>query len=220
MFGTPRLRSAAIHSVVERSRNNLNKRTAMKGFMYILKCADNTYYTGSTIDLQRRLEQHQMGEGANFTRKRRPVELVYFEEYPRIDEAFYREKQVQGWSKKKKEALINGDVAVLHKHAVCRNITHCSTSCLDSARRPVSSTPLGGRFPRLRSAVVHAVVERSRNNRVIPGCFDFAQQPGCMLNNRDACSTTGMHAQQPGKQPGYGINNLSNCLLIYPITCW
>jgi putative endonuclease len=117
----------------------------MKGFMYILKCADNTYYTGSTIDLQRRLEQHQRGEGANFTRKRRPVELVYFEEYSRIDEAFYREKQVQGWSKKKKEALINGDVLALHKHAICRNITHHSTArlgstrrpgCLDSARRP------------------------------------------------------------------------------------
>ena len=78
----------------------------MKGFMYILLCADGSYYTGSTTDLERRLEQHQNGEGANHTKKRLPVSLLYYEEYSRIDEAFYREKQVQGWSRKKKEALI------------------------------------------------------------------------------------------------------------------
>ena len=76
--------------------------------MYILECADGSYYTGSTIDIELRLEQHQNGEGANHTKKRLPVHLVYFEEYDRIDHAFYREKQIQGWSRKKKEALING----------------------------------------------------------------------------------------------------------------
>lgn len=81
----------------------------MKGYTYILKCSNNKYYTGSTIDLKRRLAQHQAGEGANFTRKNLPVELVYFEEFPRIDQAFYREKQIQGWSRAKKEALINGE---------------------------------------------------------------------------------------------------------------
>jgi putative endonuclease len=81
----------------------------MKGYMYILKCVDGSYYTGSTIDLERRFLQHQNGEGANYTKKRLPVELVYFEEYNRIDDAFYREKQVQGWSRKKKEALIQGN---------------------------------------------------------------------------------------------------------------
>ena len=80
----------------------------MKGYMYILLCADGTYYTGSTIDLEKRLEQHQKGEGANHTKKRLPVILVYYEEYTRIDQAFRREKQVQGWSRKKKEALIEG----------------------------------------------------------------------------------------------------------------
>ncbi len=74
--------------------------------MYILKCSDGSYYTGSTTDLERRINQHQNGEGANYTKKRLPVELVYYEEYSRIDEAFYREKQVQGWSRRKKEALI------------------------------------------------------------------------------------------------------------------
>ena len=78
----------------------------MLGFMYILECADGTYYTGSTVDLKRRLWQHENGEGANYTRKRLPVKLVYYEVYHRIDSAFYREKQVQGWSRKKKRALI------------------------------------------------------------------------------------------------------------------
>ena len=81
--------------------------------MYILLCSDGSYYTGSTIDLERRLEQHQNGEGANHTKKRLPVTLVYYEEYPRIDIAFYREKQVQGWNRKKKEALIEGKIDLL-----------------------------------------------------------------------------------------------------------
>ena len=55
--------------------------------MYILLCADGSYYTGSTIDLERRLEQHQNGEGANHTKKYLPVSLLYYEEYLRIDTA-------------------------------------------------------------------------------------------------------------------------------------
>lgn len=66
----------------------------MKGWMYILLCANGQYYTGSTNDLERRLAQHQMGEGANFTRKHLPVKLVYFEEFQLVSDAFYREKQV------------------------------------------------------------------------------------------------------------------------------
>jgi putative endonuclease len=79
----------------------------MKGFMYILECADGSYYTGSTKNLELRIRQHQNGEGANHTKKRLPVKLVYYEEFQRIDEAFFREKQVQGWSRIKKEALIS-----------------------------------------------------------------------------------------------------------------
>jgi len=83
------------------------------GFMYILKCSDNTYYTGSTKDIVRRLWEHNNSLGANYTKKRLPVKLVYSEEYSRIDEAFYREKQIQGWSRQKKEALINGENKLL-----------------------------------------------------------------------------------------------------------
>ena len=81
----------------------------MKGYMYILLCGDGSYYTGSTNNLELRLSQHQSGEGSNHTRKHQPVKLIYFEEFSRIDEAFYREKQIQGWSRRKKEALINMD---------------------------------------------------------------------------------------------------------------
>jgi putative endonuclease len=70
------------------------------------------------------LEQHQAGEGANFTRKHLPAKLVYFEEYDRINIAFLREKQVQGWSRKKKEALINSSTIKLHDLAECKNLTH------------------------------------------------------------------------------------------------
>lgn len=95
----------------------------MKGYMYILRCSNGKYYTGSAIDLDLRLKQHQAGEGANYTKRHLPVELAYFEEFQRIDEAFYREKQVQGWSRKKKEALIEGTVEKLHDLAACKNET-------------------------------------------------------------------------------------------------
>jgi len=89
----------------------------IKGYLYILQCCDGTYYTGSTKSLEKRLDQHQSGLGANYTKKKLPVKLIYFEVYSRIDEAFYREKQIQGWSRKKKEALMNGESYLLSKLA-------------------------------------------------------------------------------------------------------
>lgn len=74
-----------------------------KGYIYILECNDGSYYTGSTVDLELRIQQHQNGLGANHTKKRLPVKLVYFEEFQRIDEAFYREnKYKNGVGKRKK----------------------------------------------------------------------------------------------------------------------
>ncbi len=90
----------------------------MKGYMYILLCSNGSYYTGSTNNLELRLKQHQNGEGANHTKKYLPVTLVYYEEYQRVEDAFYREKQIQGWNRKKKEALINGDHNLLPELAI------------------------------------------------------------------------------------------------------
>ena len=77
-------------------------------YMYILECGDGSYYTGSTKDLECRLWQHEQGLGARHTAKRLPVKLVYCEYYDRVEDAFYREKQVQGWGRRKKQALIEG----------------------------------------------------------------------------------------------------------------
>ncbi len=89
--------------------------------MYILRCGDGSLYTGSTRNIEQRFMQHQLGEGAEYTKRGLPVELVFLEECERIDEAFYREKQIQGWSRKKKEALIKGDFNQIHKLSECCN---------------------------------------------------------------------------------------------------
>jgi putative endonuclease len=82
-------------------------------WMYILKCSDGSFYVGSTKSLQTRIFQHQQGKGAIFTSNRLPVELVYFEEYRNVAEAFAREKQVQNWSHAKREALIQNSFVEL-----------------------------------------------------------------------------------------------------------
>jgi len=84
-------------------------------YMYILQCSDGSFYTGSTKNLKARIEQHRLGEGADYTKLHAPVKLVYYEIFERIDKAFEREKQVQKWSRAKKFALIQGDIELLKK---------------------------------------------------------------------------------------------------------
>ena len=76
-------------------------------YAYILECADGTFYVGSTRNLERRLFEHNEGLGAAYTRRRRPVRLVWAGEFERIDEAFAMEKRIQGWSRAKRQALID-----------------------------------------------------------------------------------------------------------------
>ena len=78
----------------------------MKGYVYILECADGSFYTGATNDLEHRLEQHQNGKGAKYIKGRMPVKLVYCEEFENVKDAFYREKQIKRLSRKEKEELI------------------------------------------------------------------------------------------------------------------
>jgi putative endonuclease len=82
-------------------------------WMYILQCSDESYYAGSTRNLDLRFSQHQQGKGSKYTSTRLPVQLVYYEEYDRVSDAYAREKQVQGWSRRKREALINGTPELL-----------------------------------------------------------------------------------------------------------
>ncbi len=93
-------------------------------YMYILECADGTFYTGSTIHLEQRIWEHQNFMGANYTKKKYPVRLVYYEEYDRVEIAFQREKQIQGWSHAKKKALIEQNFRKIHELAECRNDTN------------------------------------------------------------------------------------------------
>ena len=158
--------------------------------LYILLCSDGSYYTGSTWNLERRMQEHRQGTprlrsatgsrppsqissvggaeapgsrslseaeangsrspsgsgspsgvegfpGALYTSARLPVELVYCEECDRIEDAFRRGKQIQGWSRKKKEALMMSDTNALHRLAEGRNETHFRG--FDSAQPPASS---------------------------------------------------------------------------------
>ncbi len=83
-------------------------------YVYILQCSDGSYYVGSTTDLERRLFEHQNGLIKGYTEARRPVELVWTAEFPTEHDAFLRERQVKGWSRAKKEALIRGEWEGIH----------------------------------------------------------------------------------------------------------
>lgn len=82
-------------------------------WVYILECKDGSFYTGSTPDIERRVAQHQRGEYCQYTSLRRPVRLVYCYEVSTLEDAFYLERQIKGWRREKKKALIQGDYSAL-----------------------------------------------------------------------------------------------------------
>jgi predicted GIY-YIG superfamily endonuclease len=92
-------------------------------FVYILECADDSYYVGSTRNLDGRLWQHQQGLGGAYTSKRLPVRLVYACEFPTVAEAWGVERKLHGWSRAKREAVIRGDFAALPNLARNRQAT-------------------------------------------------------------------------------------------------
>ncbi len=93
-------------------------------FVYILRCSDDSLYTGVTNSLERRLEEHQSGLNKScYTFDKRPVELVYYCEFEDIYYAINAEKQIKGWTRKKKEALISGDFELIHELTKCKNET-------------------------------------------------------------------------------------------------
>ena len=102
----------------------------MTAFVYILRCRDGRYYVGSTRDnLDKRVNEHNSGTYGGFTKSRRPVELVFSQNFDRIIDAIAAERQLKGWSRAKKEALISGDYERLP--LLARNRTqypHPSTS--------------------------------------------------------------------------------------------
>jgi len=81
----------------------------MQFWVYLLQCADGSYYAGHTDNLEGRLWQHQQGFGCEWTRRRRPMVLVWSAEAPTREEALAFERRIKGWTRAKKEALISGD---------------------------------------------------------------------------------------------------------------
>ena len=112
--------------------------------MYILECADGSFYTGSTKYLRNRIEQHKNGDGAEYTKLHLPVKLVYYETFDRIDKAFYREKQIKRWSRAKKIALIKNDIELLKK--LSKNKTQYPEFSVPNDPEPKAPEPVEGCF--------------------------------------------------------------------------
>ena len=94
-------------------------------YVYILKCSDGLNYTGITNNISRRFEEHQTGLNKNcFTFKRRPLKLIFKQEFNAINQAIYFEKKIKNWSGKKKIALADGDFDMIQILAECRNTSH------------------------------------------------------------------------------------------------
>jgi predicted GIY-YIG superfamily endonuclease len=94
-------------------------------WVYILRCAENSYYTGHTDNLEKRIAEHQAGRIEGYTSARLPVVLVFSQEFPCRDEAKACERQIKGWSHGKKETLMRGDWAEVSRLA--RSKKHPST---------------------------------------------------------------------------------------------
>ena len=92
----------------------------MPFYVYRLLCSDRSYYTGQTDDMESRLAAHELGTDGAYAKGRRPVRLVFAEEFATREEARERERQIKGWSRRKKEALIRGDWDALVAHATAR----------------------------------------------------------------------------------------------------
>ncbi|MDT4329861.1 GIY-YIG nuclease family protein [Methylomonas sp. MS20] len=96
-------------------------------WVYILRCADGSYYTGHTDNLEKRIAQHQAGECGGYTLPRPPVECIWSQATSTREEALSAERQIKGWSRKKKEAMMRGDWAEVSRLVKSQSV-HPSTS--------------------------------------------------------------------------------------------
>lgn len=111
----------------------------MDFYAYLLRCSDGHYYAGHTDDLDARIAQHQSGAIPGYTQKRRPVQLIWADRFPDRDSAFAAERQIKGWSRAKKEALVRGDWEALRELARRKPV-------LRDAASPGSAAPQDERF--------------------------------------------------------------------------
>ena len=107
----------------------------MAFWVYILCCADGSFYTGHTDDLERRIGEHTIGAIVScYTYKRRPLELAFSQEMATREDALAAERQIKGWSRKKKEAMIRGDWSEVSRLA--RNATGLRRTRAETVTRP------------------------------------------------------------------------------------
>jgi predicted GIY-YIG superfamily endonuclease len=106
--------------VLSLSKDERRGEAVMAFWTYILLCSDDSYYVGHTDDLERRVALHQEGTVCGYTSSRRPLRLAYSEEFESRDDAFRRERQLKGWSRAKKEALVRGDWTGLSRLSVTK----------------------------------------------------------------------------------------------------
>ncbi|WOD42066.1 GIY-YIG nuclease family protein [Hwangdonia lutea] len=93
-------------------------------YVYIIKCFDNSYYTGITNNTEKRFEEHQMGYTKDsYTYKRRPLIMEFYQEFNDVLQAIYFEKKIKGWTRAKKQALINGNYDKLNCTSTALSVT-------------------------------------------------------------------------------------------------
>ncbi len=117
----------------------------MSFWTYVLRCSDGSYYTGHTDELEARIGAHQSGLVEGHTQKRRPVTLVWSQEFPSREEALTAERRIKGWSRAKKEALIRGDwdgVKYLSRKLFLRYAASTSSAATQDERADITPDPL------------------------------------------------------------------------------
>ena len=109
--------------VLSLSKDSVENQGIVSFYVYILRCSDGSYYVGHTDNLESRMSAHYAGVFRGYTATRMPVSLEFSEDFPTRYESLERERQIKGWSRRKKEALINGDWGLLRELSKSRGST-------------------------------------------------------------------------------------------------
>ena len=144
-----------------RRRDQMDKNGPTSAYyVYMLRCSDGSYHVGHTNDLEQRLATHERGAIEDYTLSRRPVELVFSDQFSTRQEAFHRERQIKGWSRARKEALIKGDWDGLVELRANTEVVDRPSFDRPSFDRPSFDRPS---FDRLRMRGMGAVLRQAQD---------------------------------------------------------
>ena len=134
-------------------------------WIYLLRCADGSYYTGHTDNLEKRIQEHHNGEIKScYTFHRRPLQLLFSQDFPTRQEALASERQIKGWSRKKKEAMIQGN---------WKEVSRFARSPNSQGYSPVGSEPVEGRMKKICDSKKH---EKIWNNVRVGSSSRYAEE--------------------------------------------